>query len=144
MVSRLTALFAALLVVAGCAASGSASPPDFLAGSTAHSLSFGGLDRGYRLHIPDGVSSPAPLVVMLHGGFGSAQQAETTYGWDELADDAKFVVAYPDGVGRAWNVNGCCGRPARQNIDDVGFISAVVGVIFRPIRRKWLCPRSAM
>ena len=37
---------------------------------------------------------------MLHGGFGSAQQAESAYGWDELADSAKFAVAYPDGVGR--------------------------------------------
>ena len=26
------------------------------------------------------------------------------YGWDELADGAKFVVAYPDGVGKTWNV----------------------------------------
>jgi len=127
MAARLTALFVALLLVAGCAASGSAEPPGFGAGSTAHSLSAGGLDRGYRLYVPDGVASPAPLVIMLHGGFGSGQQAERSYGWDQLADGAKFVVAYPDGVGRAWNVNGCCGRPARQNVDDVGFISAVVG-----------------
>jgi polyhydroxybutyrate depolymerase len=126
MAARLTALFAALLLVAGCAASGSAQPQGFSTGSTAHSLSVGGLDRGYRLYVPDGVATPAPLVVMLHGGFGSAQQAERSYGWDELADGAKFVVAYPDGVGRAWNVNGCCGRPARQNIANVGFISAVV------------------
>lgn len=90
-------------------------------------MSFGGLDRAYGLYIPDAVASPAPLVVMLHGGFGSAQQAERAYGWDQLADGAKFVVAYPDGVGRAWNTNGgCCGRPGREGIDDVGFIDAVV------------------
>ena len=89
-------------------------------------MSFGGLDRSYRLYIPAGLPSPAPLVVMMHGGFGSGQQAERAYGWDELADSAKFVVAYPDGVGRAWNVGGCCGRPGRENIDDVGFINAVV------------------
>ena len=126
MTARLTALFAALLVIAGCAAPGSAAPVGFTQGSTAHSMQFGGLDRGYRLYIPDGVASPAPLVVMLHGGFGSADQAERSYGWDELADGAKFVVAYPDGVARAWNVNGCCGRPSRENIDDVGFITHVV------------------
>jgi polyhydroxybutyrate depolymerase len=64
---------------------------------------------------------------MMHGGFGSAQQAERAYGWDELADGAKFVVvAYPDGVGRAWNVGGCRGRPGRENIDDAGLINAVV------------------
>lgn len=127
MAPRLTALLAALLVVAGCTPAGSATPSEFGVGSTTHSLTVGGLDRGYRLYVPDHVASPAALVVMLHGGFGSAQQAERSYGWDELADGAKFIVAYPDGVGRAWNANGCCGRPARQNIDDVGFISAVVG-----------------
>ena len=93
-------------------------------------MSFGGLDRSYRIYIPDGLPTPAPLVVMLHGGFGSAQQAERAYGWDQLADNAKFVVAYPDGEGRAWNTNGgCCGRPGRENVDDVGFINAVVNDI---------------
>ena len=90
-------------------------------------MGFGGLDRSYRIYIPPGAKSPAPLVVMLHGGFGSAQQAERAYGWDQLADNAKFVVAYPDGEGRAWNTNGgCCGRPGREGVDDVGFINAVV------------------
>lgn len=126
MAPRLTALLAALLVVAGCTPAGSATPSDFGVGSTAHSLTVSGLDRGYRLYVPDHVASPAALVVMLHGGFGSAQQAERSYGWDGLADGAKFIVAYPDGVGRAWNANGCCGRSARQDVDDVGFISAVV------------------
>lgn len=93
-------------------------------------MSIGGLDRAYRVYIPDGATVPAPLVVMLHGGFGSAQQAERAYGWDRLADSAKFIVAYPDGIGRAWNVNGgCCGRPGREDIDDVGFINAVVDEI---------------
>ena len=93
-------------------------------------MSFGGLDRSYRIYIPEGVQTPAPLVIMLHGGFGSAQQAERAYGWDQLADSVKFVVAYPDGEGRAWNTNGgCCGRPGRQNVDDVGLINAVVNDI---------------
>jgi polyhydroxybutyrate depolymerase len=88
-------------------------------------MNVGGLDRSYRLYVPAGLASPAPLVVMMHGGFGTGLQAERAYGWDELADGAKFVVAYPDGVGRAWNVGGCCGRPGHENIDDVGFINAL-------------------
>lgn len=126
---RFATVIVAILVLAGCAAPGRAEPVGFTAGSTAHAMTFGGLDRGYRLYVPAGVSSPAPLVVMLHGGFGSARQAESTYGWDELADGAKFVVAYPDGEGRAWNVGGCCGRPGRDHVDDVGFIEAVVAEV---------------
>jgi polyhydroxybutyrate depolymerase len=125
--ARFVALLGVLVVAAGCAVPGSAAPQGFTEGSTLHTMSFGGLNRAYRLYIPAGLASPAPLVVMMHGGFGSAQQAERAYGWDELADTAKFVVAYPDGVGRAWNVNGgCCGRPGRENVDDVGFVTAVV------------------
>jgi len=130
MARRLAALLAAVLLTAGCSTPSSAAPQGFTTGSTAHVLCVRGLDRSYRLYIPEAVQNPAPLVVMLHGGFGSAQQAERAYGWDELAHSAKFVVAYPDGVDRAWNVNGdCCGRPARENIDDVGFINAVVNDI---------------
>ena len=126
MARRFVVLLVALLVAAGCSAPGSAAP-GFTVGSTTHALTFGGLDRSYLLYIPDGLPKPASLVVMLHGGFGSAQQAERAYGWDQLADSAKFVVAYPDGEGRAWNTNGgCCGRPGREGVDDVGFINAVV------------------
>jgi len=125
-VARLFVLIAALVAVVGCAGPSSAAPQDFAVGSTVHSLNVGGLDRGYRLYVPDGLPASAPLVVMMHGGFGSGEQAERSYGWNQLADGQKFVVAYPDGVGRAWNVGGCCGRPGRQDIDDVGFVSAVV------------------
>ncbi len=93
-----------------------------------HTIRVGGVKRSHRVYKPADLPASAPLVVMLHGGFGNAEQAEKAYGWDQLADNAKFVVAYPDGVGRAWNTGGgCCGRPARDGVDDVGFITAVVG-----------------
>jgi polyhydroxybutyrate depolymerase len=94
-----------------------------------HTMAFGGLDRTYRLHKPAGLAAAAPLVVMLHGATGTGQQAENSYGWDQLADSAKFVVAYPDGIGRSWNGHGCCAKAMRENIDDVGFITAMVGQI---------------
>ncbi|MGZ7022392.1 MAG: alpha/beta hydrolase family esterase, partial [Ilumatobacteraceae bacterium] len=133
---RLLALLAALLAVAGCSSSprGTAEPKDeFPEGTSVHTISVGGLERSYRLHKPAGLPASAPLVVVLHGGFGSGEQAERAYGWDELAESAKFVVAYPDGIARAWNVHGCCGRPSRDGIDDVGFITAMVGDVSRGI-----------
>lgn len=133
MFARLAAAFAVLLVLSACAGGRSAAPRSFSAGTSVHSISFGGLDRSYRVYLPAGLPTPAPLVVMLHGCFGDAQQCENRYDWDELADDAKFVVAYPDGVGRAWNADGCCGRPAQENIDDVGFINAAVNAISRNV-----------
>ncbi len=115
MTARFAALLGVLLVLACCAVPGSAAPRSFIEGSTLHTMNFGGLDRSYRLYIPAGLASPAPLAVMMHGGFGSAQQAERAYGWDELADSAKFVVAIPTvsarpGTSTAGAVAGRAGR----------------------------------
>jgi polyhydroxybutyrate depolymerase len=138
MMIRLAALAGVLLAMSGCSAAGSAdihqmSPTQRLRGypdgTSVHTMAVGGLNRAYRVYKPAGLPATAPLVVMLHGGFGTGEQAEKSYGWDQLADSAKFIVAYPDGIGRAWNVHGCCGQPASQGIDDVGFITAMVGQI---------------
>jgi len=103
------------------------APAALPAGTTTVSLSAGGQDRTYRVHVPEGLSPAAPLVLMLHGGYGSGAQAERSYGWDTLSDSEHVVVAYPDAMDRAWNSGGgCCGAAARQDIDDVAFLTAVV------------------
>ena len=99
-------------------------------GSSSHTVESGGRQRGYRLYRPADLADPAPLVVMLHGGFGSASQAESSYGWDTEADSGHFLVLYPDGVDRAWNAGGgCCGKPAASGVDDVSFVSAAVAAV---------------
>jgi polyhydroxybutyrate depolymerase len=135
MVARVVAVVGVALLVAGCFGKDAAKPSGFVDGTSLHTISFGGHERSYRLYKPKGLPQSAPLVVMLHGGFGNGAQAEKAYGWDELADSAKFVVAYPDGLNRAWNVNGggCCGRPAKEGIDDVGFITAAVADVGRNV-----------
>ena len=99
--------------------------------SAGRSLSVGGRERSYRLYQPGSVEPgrPAPLVVVLHGGFGSAGQAEQAYGWDELADRHGFLVAYPDGVGRSWNAGWCCGPAHIHDVDDVGFAGELIADI---------------
>ena len=69
----------------------------------------------------------------MHGGFGTGEQAERDYNWDAEADGGHFLVAYPDGQGRAWNAGSCCGEPQRTNLDDVGFITAMVSDIEQQI-----------
>jgi polyhydroxybutyrate depolymerase len=126
------ALAALALLLAGCIAP-VASPPEsdvYPAGSTAHTMEWDGLDRSYRVYVPTDLGEgPVELIVMLHGGFGSAQQAELVYGWDAQAEQDGVVVAYPDGTGRSWNAGGCCGAAAASDVDDVGFVEAMVAEI---------------
>ena len=75
-----------------------------------------------------------PLLVALHGGTGWGTQFEENSGFDGLAEANGFVVVYPDGTpigigeGRVWNGGACCGqaRQDRDDVDDVGFISALI------------------
>lgn len=127
----------------GAPSSGATSEPasqvSFETGSHAYTMHWGGLQRSYRVFVPQGLSGPAPLVVMLHGGGGSGAHAEKAYGWDQLAASQGFVVAYPSGLGAAvsaWNVDGggdsdrnCCGQSGRTGVDDVGFVLNMVRTI---------------
>ena len=94
----------------------SAQGTAFPAGSSIQSLTFGGTQRQFIVYVPSDLPAQGsvPLVVMLHGGFGSATEAERDYGWDELADTAHFIVVYPNGLNHAWNAGGgCCGSRRR-------------------------------
>jgi polyhydroxybutyrate depolymerase len=104
-------------------------------GSSSQHLKVGGLERTFRVYRPSNLGTrPAPLVVMLHGGYGSAANAESDYGWDQQAGAAGVVMAYPDGRNHAWNVGGgCCGTPGRDHTDDVAFITQVVDTVAREI-----------
>ena len=115
-------------------ATGAGPAAAFPVGSSTHAISAGGVTRTYIVYRPAALSARAPLVVMLHGGFGSAAQAEKSYGWDAEADAGHFLVAYPDGLNHAWNTGGgCCGTPGRDGIDDIGFVTAMVSAIARAV-----------
>ena len=96
-------------------------------GASEQAITVAGQIRMYRAYRPATLTRFAPLVVMFHGGLGSARQAERAYGWDALADREGFVVLYPDAIGAAWNVGGgCCGRAPSEGVDDVSFVRAAI------------------
>jgi polyhydroxybutyrate depolymerase len=72
----------------------SASPPCSLA--PGNYIRWVGL-RPYRLHVPSGLTSPAKLVLSMHGGALNSLWMETWSGWNAFADTHKFIVAYPEG-----------------------------------------------
>jgi polyhydroxybutyrate depolymerase len=82
--------------------------------------------RDAIVHRPDGLGRGTPLVVVLHGAFGSAEATRAATGWDALADREGFLVAYPSGSGRTWNAGLCCGPAHARNVDDVDFLHRLV------------------
>lgn len=92
-----------------------------------------GFNRTYQIHVPPGYDSekPLPLVVVIHGAFDTGLGMETFSGFSKLADREKFIVIYPDGMGlfgylQHWNAGHCCGKAAKDRVDDVGFIATTI------------------
>ncbi len=93
-----------------------------------------GRTRTYILHIPSSYNgvTPIPLVIALHGGGGNSKSMQAKTGFNKLADEEGFIVVYPDGTGRfknrllTWNAGYCCAYALENNIDDVGFIRALI------------------
>jgi polyhydroxybutyrate depolymerase len=124
-----------LVLAAACSSGGSAArrgtvPPTTseVPDTTTRTIKVDGRERTYLVHRPTTIDrgDPTSLVVVLHGGFGPVAQARLAYGWDAKADAARFVVAYPNGLDKAWNAGTCCGRPQRDGVDDVKFLDAVI------------------
>lgn len=98
------------------------------------SMTAGGLERTYLIHIPPSydLSKSVPLLIALHGGGGTGQNMVklTRGGFDKISDAKGFIVVYPNGIEKHWN-DGRSEEEARyrshkENIDDVGFISALI------------------
>ena len=80
--------------------------------------------QGRAVIVTDGRkdAGPAPLVLVLHGflGSGAAMQRKTRF--DALARRDGFVVAYPDGTARRWNLRA-------QGVDDVAYLTALIDAL---------------
>jgi len=93
--------------------------------SQTYTFTYGNNLRSYIVHLPSGynASTKYPLVLNLHGYTSNASQQQLYSQMDAVADTAKFIVVYPDGVNNAWN-SGTFGL--NSTINDVGFISALI------------------
>ncbi|MCL4394111.1 MAG: prolyl oligopeptidase family serine peptidase [Chloroflexi bacterium] len=110
------------------------SPAELQPGDHDQTLTFGGRTRTYIMRIPPNAASGSALalVIVLHGGAGNAASAEKMTGMSQAADRAGFAVAYPDGTGAlgdrllTWNSGSCCGYALDYDVDDVGFVRALI------------------
>lgn len=91
------------------------------AGTSEETLDVNGTKRSYLLHLPKGydANKPTPVVLAFHGWKETAATMEADSGLSDKADQAGFIVVYPNGLGQvqSWNAGTCCGSSG----DDVDF-----------------------
>jgi polyhydroxybutyrate depolymerase len=93
-----------------------------------------GTERRYIVHdFSDGKETA--LVLVLHGGGGSGDNAMSQTGFDRVAEREGLIAVYPYGSGGlnpnqnlllTWNAGHCCAYAMREQVDDVAFISALI------------------
>lgn len=88
-----------------------------------------GITRNYIVYVPSTYQpgNSWPLVYVLHGFTQSASTIMNVSGFNAIADTAEFIVAYPNGVGNAWNTNS--GMTGGSTADDIGFIGALTDTL---------------
>jgi poly(3-hydroxybutyrate) depolymerase/CubicO group peptidase (beta-lactamase class C family) len=115
--------------------------PAVVGTATTVELDHGGRDRRYHLHVPPHAANIAgmPLLVVLHGGGGSGEQAREATGLAEAGVRAGFAVAFPDGTGPlrskllTWNSGNLAVYATEHDVDDVAFLRAVVTDVQRRV-----------
>ncbi len=88
-----------------------------------------GITRNYIVYVPSAYQpgDSWPLVFVLHGFTQSSSAIMGVSGFNAIADTGEFIVAYPNGVGNAWNTNS--GMTGGSTADDIGFISALTDTL---------------
>jgi polyhydroxybutyrate depolymerase len=102
-------------------------------------LEHDGLERSYvvRADLSFSRNGRVPLVLVLHGGGGNAANAENMTGFTAKARREGFIVVYPEGTGPladkllTWNAGHCCAYAMKHDVDDVGFIDALLDILLR-------------
>ncbi len=102
--------------------------------STLHYFEHGGRKRSYYLYLPEkwDKKSSLPVVFLFHGGGGGARGALYYYELETKAEEAGFMLVAPNGTGESenvlltWNVVFGFAYAQKNNIDDNGFINALV------------------
>jgi len=93
-----------------------------------YTIEVDGHSRSYIVHTPPNSSGALPTVVLLRPYIAGGSGFPGYTGLDALADAKGFAVAAPNTAFGSWGVWNSGGE-GPQNIDDVGFLRAMIGAL---------------
>ncbi len=74
-------------------------------------------DRSFLLHVPRDFVNPSPAVFTFHGRGSNAQQQLLLTGFDQVAEEGRFLLVVPEAIGGRWDF--------RPNGRDAEYLRAV-------------------
>lgn len=96
-------------------------------------------ERSYVVYVPEKYDStkPTPVVIALHGASMNARQMELFTGLSKKAEEAGFIVVYPNGTGipglLTWNAGAFPPTLSKRRVDDVGFMTKVLDEVTKRV-----------
>ena len=123
----LAAAFLASFGVAVFAGAHSTSAVERPSTTTTYSMKVGRLTRHYEVIAPTvTLAKSASIIVVLSGAAATTSDEIIRDRMVPYVDADKAEVVYPVAIKESWNAIGCCDGAAKENVNDVGFIKALV------------------
>jgi len=69
-------------------------------------LKVGGTEREYKVYVPKDLGSKRPLLISCHGMNQDAAYQMGMLDIQSVADTAKFVTVFPEGINKSWDISG--------------------------------------
>lgn len=87
----------------------------------ADNLNVNGTNRSMLVYAPSGIEKNRPLIIQMHGMNQDAPYQKNAAKWESIADTARFIVVFPNGENKAWDISGD---------KDLNFIKAIINEMY--------------
>ena len=77
-----------------------------LPSSAQEKLKVGGTEREYKIYVPKDLGAKRPLLISCHGMNQDAAYQMGMLDIKSVADTAKFVTVFPEGISKSWDISG--------------------------------------
>ena len=87
----------------------------------ADNINVNGANRSMLVYAPSGIEKNRPLIIQMHGMNQDAPYQQNAAKWESIADTARFVVVFPNGENKAWDISGD---------KDINFLKAIINNMY--------------